>query len=109
MYRYEQTGEHDLSIRSSQRNDIACSWDSGLLLADWPRRAMRPSAKANHDAARLYAESLRDIMEPLRHKTTREIARELHEDGFRTAKGYEFSSMQVWRILKRLGTGQNDT
>ena len=70
---------------------------------------MRPAAKANHDAARLYAESLRDIVEPLRRKTTREIARELNADRFRTAKGCEFSSMQVWRILQRLGTGQNDT
>ena len=63
---------------------------------------MRPSAKANHDAARQHAESLRDVLEPLRHKTTREIARELNADRFRTAKGGEFSSMQVWRILKRL-------
>jgi hypothetical protein len=63
---------------------------------------MRPSAKANHDAARLHAESLRDVVEPLRHKTTREIARELNADAFRTTKGCEFSSMQVWRILKRL-------
>jgi hypothetical protein len=64
---------------------------------------MRPSAKANHDAARLHAESLRDVLEPMRFKTTREIARELNADAFRTAKGCEFSSMQVWRILKRLG------
>jgi hypothetical protein len=70
---------------------------------------MRPSAKANYDTARLHAESLRDVVEPLRHKTTREIARELNADAFRTAKGCEFSSMQVWRILQRLGTGQNDT
>ena len=65
---------------------------------------MRPSAKANYDAARLHAESLRDVVEDLvnQHKTTREIARELNEDEFRTAKGCEFSSMQVWRILKRL-------
>jgi hypothetical protein len=63
---------------------------------------MKPSAKANHDAARLYAESLRDVLEPLRHKTTREIARELNADRFRTAKGCKFSSMQVWRILQRL-------
>jgi len=65
---------------------------------------MRPSAKANHDAARQHAESLRDVLEPMMHsKTTREIARELNADRFRTAKGCEFSSMQVWRILKRLG------
>jgi len=65
---------------------------------------MRPSAKANHEAARLHAESLRDVVEDLvsRNKTTREIARELNADRFRTAKGCEFSSMQVWRILKRL-------
>ena len=65
---------------------------------------MRPSAKANHDAARRHAESLRDVVEDLvsRNKTTREIARELNEDQFRTAKGCEFSSMQVWRILQRL-------
>ena len=63
---------------------------------------MRPSAKANHDAARQHAESLRDVLEPMRFKTTREIARELNADRFRTAKGCEFSSMQVWRILKRL-------
>ena len=75
------------------------------------RAGMRPSAKANHDAARQHAESLRDVVEDLvsRHKTTREIARELNADQFRTAKGCEFSSMQVWRILQRLGTGQNDT
>jgi hypothetical protein len=64
---------------------------------------MRPSAKANHEAAQHYAESLRDVLEPLRHKTTREIALELNADRFRAAKGGKFSSMQVWRILKRLG------
>jgi hypothetical protein len=70
---------------------------------------MRASAKANHDAARLHAESLRDVVEDLmsRNKTTREIARELNEDQFRTAKGCEFSSMQVWRILKRLGSNRD--
>jgi hypothetical protein len=70
---------------------------------------MKPSAKANHDAARLYAESLRDVVEDLvsRNKTTREIARELNEDEFKTAKGCEFSSMQVWRILRRLERSRN--
>ena len=63
---------------------------------------MKSSAKANHEAARLHAESLRDVLEPLRHKTTREIARELNADRFRTARGCKFNSMQVWRILKRL-------
>jgi FixJ family two-component response regulator len=64
---------------------------------------MRPSAKANHDAARLHAESLRDVLEPMiRNKTTRKIAYELNWEGFRTVKGHRFTSMQVWRILKRL-------
>ena len=63
------------------------------------------------EAARLYAESLRDVLEPLRHLTTRQIARELNEQRFRTPRGGVWSSMTVCRLLWRLKLepAQNDT
>jgi hypothetical protein len=54
------------------------------------------------EAARLYAESLRDVLEPLRHLTTRQIARELNDQRFRTVRGGPWSSMTVCRLLWRL-------
>ena len=54
------------------------------------------------ETARLYAESLRDVLEPLRHLTTRQIARELNEQRFVTPRGGTWSSMTVCRVLWRL-------
>jgi hypothetical protein len=63
------------------------------------------------EAARLYAESLRDVLEPLRHLTTRRIARELNEQRFVTPRGGTWSSMTVCRLLWRLdlNPAKNDT
>ena len=56
------------------------------------------------EAARLYAESLRDVIEILwrNGSTTREIAVILNEEGFTTRLGADWSSMTVWRVLWRL-------
>jgi hypothetical protein len=60
------------------------------------------ASDTQREAARLYAESLRDVLEPLRHLTTRQIARELNDQRFKTARGGEWSSMTVCRLLWRL-------
>ena len=54
------------------------------------------------EAAQQYAESLRDIVEPIKNKPTRQIARELNVQRFLTARGNFWSSMTVSRLLKRL-------
>ena len=60
--------------------------------------------EAQREAARLYAESLRDIVEPMWRTgaTTREIAFDLNREGFRTPRGSPWTSMTVCRILWRL-------
>ena len=63
------------------------------------------------ETARLYAESLRDVLGPLRHLTTRQIARELNEQRFVTPRGGTWSSMTDCRLLLRLdlNPAKNDT
>ena len=63
---------------------------------------MKQSAKNQREAARLYAESLRDIVMPIAHLPTREIARILNREGFRTVRARLWSSMAVSRLLRRL-------
>jgi len=65
---------------------------------------MRNSAAArlSKAAALHYAESLRDIVQPIAHLPTREIARRLNQERFFTSRGGPWSSMAVSRLLKLL-------
>ena len=54
------------------------------------------------EAARQYAESLRDVVTPIANLPTREIARALNHERFVTSRGGKWSSMAVSRLLKRL-------
>jgi hypothetical protein len=54
------------------------------------------------EAARQYAESLRDVVTPIANLPTREIARTLNRERFVTSRGGRWSSMAVSRLLKRL-------
>jgi len=58
--------------------------------------------QTQREEARLFAESLRDVVEPIKNKPTRQIARELNVQRFLTARGNYWSSMTVSRLLKRL-------
>lgn len=61
--------------------------------------------RAKSDEAQLHAEKLRQIVTPLceTRKTTRQIAAALNAAGQRTARGFEYQSAQVSRLVKRLG------
>jgi hypothetical protein len=63
---------------------------------------MKQSAKNQREAARLYAESLRDVITPIANLPTREIARILNREGFTTVRARPWSSMAVSRLLRRL-------
>ena len=59
-------------------------------------------AEIAKEAARQYAESLRDVITPIADLPTREIARQLNREHFVTSRGHRWSSMAVSRLLKRL-------
>ncbi|MGY3621242.1 recombinase family protein [Bradyrhizobium sp. USDA 10063] len=59
-------------------------------------------AASNRQAANAHAESLRAIIEPIKHLSTRRIAAILNEDGHTTQRGGEWSSVTVMRLLDRL-------
>ncbi len=63
---------------------------------------MNEAARAKADKA---AEKLRGIIEPLVKSgaSTRAIAEHLNKAGIKTARGSEYQSMQVSRLIKRLG------
>ena len=60
-------------------------------------------AATNRQAADRHAELLRDIVEPIKHLSTRRIATALNERGIETARGGKWQSMTVARLLDRLG------
>ena len=59
--------------------------------------------KRNRAAADAHAESLRAIVTPLAGQTTRAIAKALNARGIKTARGGQWQSPQVMRLLNRLG------
>jgi hypothetical protein len=62
-----------------------------------------PIAATNRQAADRHAELLRDIVEPIRHLSTRRIAAALNERGVEAARGGKWQPMTVARLLDRLG------
>ena len=60
-------------------------------------------AAANRQKADRHAESLRDIVEPIKRLSTRRIAAVLNERGVETSRGGKWQSMTVARLLDRLG------
>lgn len=62
-----------------------------------------PTIAANNAAkADLFADGLRDIIEPIRNQSSRKIAEHLNSLGILTANGKPWYSMQVVRLLNRL-------
>ena len=59
-------------------------------------------AATNKQAADRHAEVLRDIVEPIRHLSTRRIATNLN-GGVESARGGKWQPMTVARLLDRLG------
>ena len=66
-------------------------------MKSWEKAQAAATAKASD-----YAESLRDIIEPIADRSSRAIADELNVEGFRTPRGKDWRSMQVIRLLRRL-------
>jgi hypothetical protein len=60
-------------------------------------------AATNRRTADRHAESLRDIVEPIKHLSTRRIAAALNERGIETSRGGRWQPMTVARLLDRLG------
>jgi len=60
-------------------------------------------AATNRQAADQHAESLRDIIEPIKHLSIRRIAAALNERGIETSRGGRWQPMTVARLLDRLG------
>jgi DNA invertase Pin-like site-specific DNA recombinase len=60
-------------------------------------------AAANRQAADAHAESLRAIVEPIKHLSVRRIAAELDRRGIETSRGGRWQPMTVARLLDRLG------
>ena len=59
-------------------------------------------AATNRQAADAHAESLRNIVEPMKHLSTRGIAAALNERGIETSRGGRWQPMTVARLLNRL-------
>jgi DNA invertase Pin-like site-specific DNA recombinase len=60
-------------------------------------------AATNRQAANRHAEALRDIVESIKHLSTRRIAAVLNERGIETSRGGRWQPMTVARLLDRLG------
>jgi DNA invertase Pin-like site-specific DNA recombinase len=59
-------------------------------------------AKANADAAQEAAESLRDVVMPIIHLSSRKIADALNAQGYPTSQGHAWQSKTVLRLIARL-------
>lgn len=64
-------------------------------------------AKANEDAAQVFAENLRDHVMPFINLSSRAIAALLNGKGITTAEGKQWQSAQVLRLCKRLTKGRS--
>lgn len=65
-------------------------------------------AKQNADAAQAFAETLRDVVTPLLHLSSRKIAAQLNMRGIKTVAGTSWQSSQVIRLIARLTKGDTD-
>lgn len=93
-----------ISIRTKQALKEAKA--RGVKLGGY-RGATEKMNAAAREKANQAAEQLRGIIEPLVKSgaSTRTIASHLNQAGIKTARGSEFQSMQVSRLIKRLGLG----
>ena len=82
----------------------ACSAElAGRALARGIKLGSPTIAATNRQAANRHAEALRDIVEPIKHLSTRRIAAVLNERGIETSRGGRWQPMTVARLLGRLG------
>jgi len=90
-----------ISIRTKQALKEAKA--RGVKLGGY-RASTKKMNEANKAKASKEAEKLRGIVAPMVESglTTRAIAAELNKVGVRTARGNEYQSMQVSRLIKRL-------
>ena len=97
-------------LRSPRRAGAA--YDRGRTKSRWlPRKpevlssAARPLRRRTGAPDR-HAESLRNIVEPIKHLSTRGIAAALNERGIETSRGGRWQPMTVARLLDRLGLAE---
>jgi len=92
------------AVAEKERSHIAERTPAALAAAKARGQQLDDPAigRRNRQAA-AYAESLREVVTPLAGQTTRVIAKALNDRGIRTARGGQWQSPQVMRLLDRLG------
>ncbi|MBR0741180.1 recombinase family protein [Bradyrhizobium liaoningense] len=90
---------------AEQERDVISARTKAALAAAKARGAVLGNAalaKANADAAQAFAESLREIVEPVLCRSIRQIAAYLNERGIATATGSAWRASNVARLIDRL-------
>lgn len=89
-----------ISIRTQQA--LAAAKARGVVLGNAKQTA------ANIAGARAFAETLREVVTPLLHLSSRKIAARLNERGIKTVAGTSWQSAQVIRLIARLTEENTD-
>jgi DNA invertase Pin-like site-specific DNA recombinase len=92
------------AIAEKERNDIAARTSAALQAKKARGESVGNAQLAidNADAARAFAETLREIVEPILCQSSRQIAAHLNARGIKTANGGLWQSAQVIRLINRL-------
>jgi len=98
------------ALAEKERNDIARRTSDALQAAKARGQVLGNAelAKANAAEARAFAETLRDVVEPLMCRSSRQIDAELNARGIKTVTGTSWQSAQVLRLIARLNTETTD-
>lgn len=98
------------AIAEKERNDIAARTSAALQAAKARGQQLgnRALAKANADEAQAFAETLRELVEPVLCRSSRQIAAYLNARGIATATGSEWKSANVIRLVNRLNKGESN-
>ncbi|MFG3593796.1 recombinase family protein [Bradyrhizobium sp. RDI18] len=91
------------ALAEQERRMISARTKAAAAKARGVKLGSPTAAATNRQAADQHAESLRDIVEPIKHLSTRRIAAALNEQGVETSRGGRWQPMTVARLLDRLG------
>jgi DNA invertase Pin-like site-specific DNA recombinase len=95
-----------LCVAEKEREMIAQRTKEALAVAKARGTKLgNPRADQQGEVSAAFAETLRDIVTPLAELSSRRIAAELNRRGIRTARGNQWHSAQVLRLLDRLTAG----
>lgn len=92
------------AIAEKERNDIAARTSAALQAAKRRGQVLGNAqlAKDNAAEAKAFAESLREIVEPIMCQSSRQIAAVLNARGITTSTGSQWKSANVIRLINRL-------